>query len=138
MRLHSARHLDELDADVDAAQALAAGLAPEGYPVRVRHDGASALALASEAEPPDVCLLDIGMPGMDGYELVRQLRALPAGPRLWLIATTGFGQGADKERAHAAGFDLHLTKPIDPQAVLLLLGKRAGRELSSPPALPQA
>ncbi len=127
-----------VDENVDAAQALAAVLEAEGYPVRVRHDGASALALASEAEPPDVCLLDIGMPGMDGYELARQLRALPAGPRLWLIATTGFGQGADKERAHAAGFDLHLTKPIDPQAVLLLLGKRAGRELSSPPALPQA
>jgi len=63
---------------------------------------------------PDIALLDIGMPGMDGYELARRIRATPRGNGLVLVALTGWGQADDKQRAAEAGFDEHLTKPVDP------------------------
>ena len=101
-----------VDDNKDAASMLCAWLEIHGYDVQVAHDGAHGLALACGWQP-DIALLDIGMPGMDGYEVARQLRALPAGRSMRLVAVTGYGQPADRNRALAAGFDFHLTKPVE-------------------------
>jgi len=108
------------DDNRDSAETLAALLRMEGHEVTSVHDGPVALSVFSELKP-DVALLDIGMPGLTGYEVARKMRQ--AGPKapLTLIAITGWGQDIDKERAFAAGFDHHLTKPVDPQRLVELL-----------------
>jgi CheY-like chemotaxis protein len=73
--------------------------------------------------PPQAFLLDIGLPGMDGYELARRLRALPATASATLIALTGYGQPQDREKSQAAGFDHHIEKPVDPDRLLTLLDR---------------
>jgi CheY-like chemotaxis protein len=83
-----------------------------GHRVSVEHDPERALERARTEAPP-VCLLDIGLPGMDGYELARRLRAQPATAHALLGAITGYGQDSDRRRAAEAGFDRHLVKPID-------------------------
>jgi PAS domain S-box-containing protein len=100
------------DDNRDAVDVTRELLALRGHAVEVAHDGRAALALA-EARLPDVALLDIGMPGMSGYELAAALRGLPGGPGVRLVAVTGWGTEQDRARTRAAGFDLHLTKPID-------------------------
>jgi PAS domain S-box-containing protein len=100
------------DDNVDAAESLAALLELEGYVVHVAHDGMQAFQIASEVNPV-ACFLDIGMPGMDGYELARRLKATSEGAGMFLVATTGWGKPEDKRRSEEAGFDLHMTKPID-------------------------
>jgi signal transduction histidine kinase len=108
------------DDNRDSAETLAALLRMEGHEVTSVHDGPVALSVFSELKP-DVALLDIGMPGLTGYEVARKMRqATPRAP-LTLIAITGWGQDIDKERAFAAGFDHHLTKPVDPQRLVELL-----------------
>jgi CheY-like chemotaxis protein/anti-sigma regulatory factor (Ser/Thr protein kinase) len=97
----------------DAREMLKATLASNGHEVRVARDGASGLALAA-ASPPDVALIDVGLPDMDGYEVARRLRAARGGRRLGLVAITGFGRPEDQQRAFDAGFDAHLTKPVTP------------------------
>jgi CheY-like chemotaxis protein len=100
-----------VDDNEDATELFAEFLRDEGHEVDVALDGIEALATATRARP-DVAIVDIGLPGIDGYELARQLRhACP--PELRLIALTGYSQDADRERSRAAGFDLHLVKPID-------------------------
>jgi CheY-like chemotaxis protein len=74
---------------------------------------------------PDVVLMDVGMPGLDGYETARRMRARPEGERVLLVAVTGYGQDADVQRALEAGFDRHLTKPVRPSAVLDLVDEAA-------------
>ena len=76
------------------------------------HDGPEALELAGEFRP-EVVLLDIGIPGMDGYEVARHIRQHEWGERMKLVALTGWGQETDRQRAWDAGFDAHLTKPVD-------------------------
>jgi signal transduction histidine kinase/ActR/RegA family two-component response regulator len=90
--------------------------------IRIAHDGREALAIADPFRP-DVVLLDIGLPVLDGYETARRIRAQPWGAAIRLIAVTGWGQEADRERARAAGFDHHFVKPVDP---LLLMRVIAG------------
>ena len=108
------------DDNRDSAETLAALLRMEGHEVTSVHDGPVALSVFGELKP-DVALLDIGMPGLTGYEVARKMRqAAPRAP-LTLIAITGWGQDIDKERAYAAGFDHHLTKPVDPQRLVELL-----------------
>ncbi len=104
----------------DAATTLAQLLELEGHHTRVAGDGATALALARQ-RAPDLVLCDIGLPGMDGYEIGRRLRAEPqlAGTRL--VALSGYAQPEDRERSRASGFDRHLAKPVDPQVVLAML-----------------
>jgi CheY-like chemotaxis protein len=101
-----------VDDNLDAAESLADALRDAGHEVAVAADGPSALAAAGSA-PPDVALVDIGLPGMDGYEVARRLRAAhpEAPPRL--VAITGYGQEGDVRRARTAGFDAHLVKPVD-------------------------
>jgi CheY-like chemotaxis protein len=83
-----------------------------GQEVRVSYDGSSALELAGEFRP-EVFLLDIGMPGMDGYEVARRLRGRPEFQRTLIVAVTGWGQEEDRRRSREAGFDLHLVKPVE-------------------------
>ena len=90
-----------------------------GQDVRAAYDGASAIQAFDDAQP-DIAFIDIAMPGMDGYEVVRRLRARP-GPRPTLVALTGFGQREDRDRAFEAGFDRHLVKPAGVEAVHALL-----------------
>ncbi|MET0985495.1 MAG: ATP-binding protein [Steroidobacteraceae bacterium] len=112
-----------VDDNVDAADSLALFIEMEGASTRVAVDGEQALA-ALEAFEPEIVILDIGMPHMDGYEAARRMRASSQGRELTLIALTGWGQADDKRRALAAGFDEHLTKPVDPEMLVTLLGVR--------------
>jgi signal transduction histidine kinase/ActR/RegA family two-component response regulator len=104
------------DDNRDAADSLALALEASGHQVWATHSGGQALDVARR-ERPDVLILDIGMPDVDGYELARLIRAEPWGSHAALVAMTGWGQPQDKERARAAGFDVHLTKPVQPDEV---------------------
>jgi CheY-like chemotaxis protein len=108
------------DDNRDAADSLALLLQTQGYQVTVGYSGAEALQLA-RTTAPHVAILDIGMPDLTGYEVAAQIRAAPWGKDICLIAVTGWGQQDDKARAAAAGFDHHLTKPVDPDDVARLL-----------------
>jgi CheY-like chemotaxis protein len=105
------RRILVVDDNADAAQMLAATLEIAQHELRVALDGQEALRLA-EAFRPQVVLLDIGLPGMDGYEVVGRLRHSPATREALIIAVSGYGSAADRRRARQAGFDHHLTKPI--------------------------
>ncbi len=98
--------------NVDAAAMLYELLVLLGYRVHVAHDGPSALELADQHRP-DVVLLDIGLPGMDGYEVAQQLRKDARNQGLLIVALTGYGQESDRRRSREAGFDHHLVKPVD-------------------------
>jgi signal transduction histidine kinase/ActR/RegA family two-component response regulator len=113
-----------VDDNVDSAEMMAALLETQGHEVSVAHDGYRALQVAAEL-PPDVALLDIGLPGMDGYVLAQRLRQDALTRDLRLIAVTGWGQDGDRARAHQAGFDGHLTKPADPSAILAMLQRES-------------
>ncbi|UQV45429.1 PAS domain-containing protein [Janthinobacterium lividum] len=107
-----------VDDNVDAADTLAAVLGMMGHATQVAHDGAQALAMAPHFLP-DVIFLDIGLPGMNGYEVARALRQTPVGDAAVLVALTGWGAENDRSQSSAAGFDHHLTKP----ASLLAIGE---------------
>ena len=111
-----------VDDNQDAATSLGELLAAAGFEVEVSFDGTSALA-AAERFAPDACVLDINMPGMDGYELAQRLRArFPEHPPVF-ATVTAYGDYAHLERAVDAGFDLHFTKPADPREVAEQLGQ---------------
>jgi CheY-like chemotaxis protein len=109
-----------VDDNTDAADTLSMYLSTVGHQPRVAYEGHAALALASDAAP-DVLLLDIGLPDMNGYELAQRFRALPQTAHATMIALTGYGQHSDRERSRAAGFDHHLTKPVDTATLMRLL-----------------
>jgi CheY-like chemotaxis protein len=100
-----------VDDNEDALTLLADALSAVGYQVQSAHDGPEALNVAA-AFMPQVAVLDIGLPIMDGYELATRLRAMPGLGALRLIAVTGYGQASDRRRSGVAGFDAHLTKPV--------------------------
>jgi PAS domain S-box-containing protein len=112
-----------VDDNRDAASSLAMMLTLMGNETQTAHDGLQALDVAA-ALRPDVIFLDIGMPGLNGYETARRIRAEPWGQSPLLIALTGWGQEDDRRRSQEAGFDAHLTKPIDPLALEKLLAGR--------------
>ena len=91
-----------------------------GHEVLLAENGTAGLELLKSARP-DIALVDIGLPGMDGYEIARRFRAEPDSQRVILVALTGYGSSTDRERTREAGFDLHLIKPVDPQALTSLL-----------------
>jgi CheY-like chemotaxis protein len=105
---------------VDAAESLAMLLELIGHEVEVAFDGAEGLAKARLLRP-EVVLCDIGLPGMDGYAVARALRAAAETSSAFLIALTGYGQDDDRRRALEAGFDAHLVKPVDLEALRRLL-----------------
>lgn len=110
-----------VDDNTDAVESLALLLELEGHDVRTALDGPAALDLASEFRPQAV-LLDIGLPGMDGYDVARRLRERPETREALIIAITGYGQQEDHAPAKAAGFDHHLVQPVDPEELGALLG----------------
>ncbi|MES2562924.1 MAG: PAS domain S-box protein [Pseudomonadota bacterium] len=113
-----------VDDNVDAAATLNVLLNSLGYETSVAHTGAEALERVPEFKP-DVVLLDIGLPGMDGYEVARRLRTLVQHRRLKIVAVTGWGQEADKQSSLEAGIDVHLVKPIDLDDIQTALGAQA-------------
>ena len=102
------------------AKSLAMLLEMMGYQVRTASDAASALRMMAEFIP-QVALIDIGLPGLNGYELARQVRSMPQLRDITLIAQTGWGTDDDREQAREAGFQHHLTKPIDHQRLEKIL-----------------
>lgn len=110
-----------VDDNADAADMLAELLRAWGHRVIALHDGSSALQCATE-EPPDLALIDIAMPGMDGYTLARKLRSVFPRSTLFLVAVTGFGQPLDIEKSRQACFDEHLTKPVDHRRLHQIIG----------------
>jgi CheY-like chemotaxis protein len=110
------------DDNSDALESLAILLELGGHEVFSAANGALALESA-ERNLPEVALLDIGMPKLDGYEVARRIRAQPWGRRITLVALTGWGQDSDRRRSGEAGFDSHLVKPLDLDKLMELLGR---------------
>jgi CheY-like chemotaxis protein len=117
-----------VDDNRDAAAILGRMLSLLGHDVRTAHDGLEGLELA-EAFRPEVLLLDIGLPRLNGYEVCRRIRGQPWGKGMFIVAVTGWGQEDDRRRAREAGFDHHLTKPVNLEALEGMLaepGTRSG------------
>jgi signal transduction histidine kinase/ActR/RegA family two-component response regulator len=119
------RRILVVDDNADVAETTSMLLTLSGHEVRTARDGPQALACAAEFEP-EVVLLDIGLPQMDGYEVARRMRTLPQTHGALLIALTGYGQQADRAQGKAAGFDGHLLKPVDARALGRLIDARCG------------
>ena len=128
-------HVLVAEDEPDTARSYAMLLGLHGHAAHVAHSGPDALHLA-EQHAPDVALLDIGLPGLSGYEVAKQLRARSGERRPLLVAITGYGADEDRRRCGEAGFDLYWVKPADPQALLRLLGRFG--EILSPPPVPMS
>jgi CheY-like chemotaxis protein len=109
-----------VDDSEDGAESLAMLLEFGGHETHKAHDGLAALE-AVERLRPDAVLLDIGLPGLNGYEVCRRIRQASWGKRMTLVALTGWGQDEDRDRSRDAGFDAHMVKPVDFDALLALL-----------------
>ena len=119
-----------VDDNVDAAEALGLLLQATGHDARMAYDGVSAVIVALEFRP-NVVLLDIGLPGLDGYEVAKRLRQDASLDGVVLIAITGCGQETVKQRTHEAEFDRHFVKLVDPQALMKLLRSLSNHEAAS-------
>jgi CheY-like chemotaxis protein len=106
----------------DGREMLRTMLETAGHVVETAVDGAAGLA-ALRAFEPEIALIDVGLPGIDGYALARTARQHPQTRAIRLVAVTGYGQAEDRARALAAGFDRHLIKPVDPVALVRLIGE---------------
>jgi CheY-like chemotaxis protein/anti-sigma regulatory factor (Ser/Thr protein kinase) len=124
--LVSGRRILVVDDNVDAAETVAAYLRLEGHDTKVVTEGAEVLGSARVFEP-QVVVLDIGLPGLDGYEIARQLRGQPHTRDTLLIAVTGYGREEDRARAAAAGFDCHFVKPADPIEIQAAIDRGRGQ-----------
>jgi DNA-binding response OmpR family regulator len=109
-----------VDDNLDSAETIALMAQLWGHDVRTAHDGQAALTTAADYRP-EVVLLDIGLPGMDGFEVAKRLREQEWMAGVMLVAMTGYGQEEDRRRSREAGFDHHMVKPIDPGALEALL-----------------
>jgi len=118
-----------VDDNVDAASTLELLLRSLGHETRVVHDGHHALRAAAEFRP-DAVLLDIGLPGLDGYEVARRLGALKKERPFRIVAITGWGQEMDRIRSREAGFDVHLLKPVDMTELVKILNEKDGATVS--------
>ena len=126
----------------DAAEMLELVVSQLGHVTKVAHDGATAITIATQFAP-DVVLLDIGLPVMNGYAVVRALRERPEFTNVHIAAVTGWGQEEDRRKAREAGFDSHFTKPLSPEALHDLLatiaphavGARRGEHATRPASL---
>ena len=116
-----------VDDNVDGADVTALLLQVLGHETQVAYSSATALAAADEYLP-NVVLLDIGLPEMDGYEVARRLRLRPLLKNTWLVAITGYGQESDRQLSKEAGFDHHLIKPVAPEKLEALLSMLATQE----------
>jgi two-component system CheB/CheR fusion protein len=128
------------DDNVDALDSLAMLLELNGHEVFTALNGALAVDSA-ELHRPEIALLDIGMPKLDGYEVARRIRAMPWGSHVTLVALTGWGQDSDRRRSNESGFDLHLVKPLDLDRLAELLDRlpvRAAQSVQDLPSMAQA
>ncbi|HVR71656.1 MAG TPA: ATP-binding protein, partial [Vicinamibacteria bacterium] len=116
----SGRRVLIVEDNADARESLCLFLQLVGHEVATAEDGPRGLDTLQTFQP-DVAVIDVGLPGMDGYALAHAIRQRPGGQRMCLIALTGYGQAEDQRRALDAGFDIHLTKPIDPEKIQHLL-----------------
>jgi PAS domain S-box-containing protein len=121
------QHILIVDDNADSASSLALMLKMLGHQTATANDGIEALSIA-ESFLPDVCLLDIGMPNLNGYEMAKRMRAEPWGANILLVALTGWGQDEDKRRSANAGIDFHLVKPVSPAALVSLLERHSSRD----------
>jgi len=119
-----------VDDETSVADAMGMLLSLEGHQVKVAPTGPAALEIAA-AFRPEAVLLDIGLKGIDGYEVARRLRELPAARAALLVAVTGYGHAEARARSLAAGFDHHLVKPVDPERLLDLLAGIGGASSSA-------
>ena len=111
-----------VDDNADSALSLALMLSIMGHDTRTAHDGESAVTTA-EAFLPEVILLDIGLPKLNGYEVAQRIRAASWGSSIYLIAVTGWGQDEDRQRSREVGLDMHMVKPVEPAALEKLLAR---------------
>jgi CheY-like chemotaxis protein len=118
----SGRRVLVVDDNVDGAESLANMLQISGHEIRTAHSGPAALD-AARPFIPEVVFLDIGLPGMNGYEVAKRLRAEPTLGGAVLVALTGWGSDDDKRRSREAGFDFHLTKPVELTAIERILAR---------------
>jgi CheY-like chemotaxis protein len=116
-----------VDDNDDGAESLSMLLQFAGHETRKAHDGPGALEAASRFRP-DVMLLDIGLPGMSGYEVCRRIRQEPWGQTMRIVALTGWGQEEDRQRSREAGFDTHIVKPVDHEVLLKMLESIPGSD----------
>ena len=114
-----------VDDNRDAADSLGMMLRIMGNEPRMVYDGLEAVTAAGEFQP-NVVLLDIGLPKLNGYEAAQRIREQPLGKRMVLIALTGWGQDEDKRRSSEAGFDHHMVKPVEPDALMNMLSRLQG------------
>ena len=122
-----------VDDNADAAESSSALLQAIGYETRVAHDGVAALA-ETDAFLPEIVLLDIGLPGMDGLEVARRIRESEGGRGAVLVAVTGWGQEQDRRRSEEAGFTQHLVKPVEPRMLMETIARLLAERRSSTPA----
>ena len=115
-----ARRILLADDNADFAQSLGQLLSSQGHEVTIAYDGEQALESAASFHP-EIAFVDIGMPKVHGYDVARQLRERPDTRGCVLVAVTGWGQESDRQRAREAGFDRHLTKPVDPREIEAIL-----------------
>jgi CheY-like chemotaxis protein len=115
-----------VDDNHDAADSLTALLELDGFDARAVYDGSAAIA-AVEAQAPEMIIMDLGMPGMDGYETARAIRQKPGAERILMLALTGWGQGDARRRTMEAGFDHHLVKPVELEQIVRLAGAHHNR-----------
>ncbi|MDP2391534.1 MAG: response regulator, partial [Acidobacteriota bacterium] len=120
-----------VDDSIDTADSLALLLSVSGHRVRTAHDGPTALAAIAQA-PPDAVVMDIGLPGIDGYEVARRVRRRPGTDSMVLVAMTGYGQERDRQMAREAGFNHHLVKPADLDELLRILADVADGSAAAP------
>lgn len=118
------RRILVVDDQPDSTDSLALFLRLRGHDVRTAHDGPGALEEVTRYRP-EVVFLDLGLPGMSGYDVARRLRTMPEACGVTLVALTGYGTDADRARTREAGFDVHLAKPVDPRALDTLLAEPA-------------
>jgi two-component system CheB/CheR fusion protein len=109
-----------IDDNIDAADSLCALLRDSGFTCASALDGPSGLNTVTSFEP-DAILLDLGLPGLDGYEVARRIRALPDGDRYLIVALTGYGEDRDRRQSSESGFDAHLVKPVELEQLLPIL-----------------
>lgn len=133
----SRRRILVVDDNHDSALSMAALLEIDGHDTRTAADGPEALKIA-EAWQPDALVLDIGLPGLSGYEVARQIRGQPWGKRMTLIALTGWGQEEKRRKSYDAGFDGHLVKPANYDSIVALLGPASSQDDEHPGSLPRA
>jgi len=130
---NSLRRILVVDDNVDTAESMALLLRLKGHQVQVAHYGPAALETARSFEP-EVVLLDIGLPGLDGYEVAKRLREEARLAKVLLVALTGYGQEEDRRRARRAGFDHHFTKPVDPTVLYQVISDASDRRHERPEA----